>query len=235
MNAGSEGRPLPRRFYLQPTLRVARALLGKTLVHVTPAGTTAGRIVEVEAYRGPHDRAAHSHGGRRTARNEVMYGPPGHAYVYFVYGMHHCVNVVTQAAGRPEAVLIRALEPVAGEALMRRRRELPEGTPAWRLCRGPGALCRAMGIGREENGVDLVRGHLRVLHGPGVPARAVVRTARVGVAYAGAHAAWHWRLLVRDSRAVSQRSGRSALTSTTAPGTATSSIVPPRPATRRSR
>ena len=225
------GRPLPRRFYLQPTLRVARALLGKTQVPATAAGTTAGRIVEVEAYRGPRDRAAHSYGGRRTARNEVMYGPPGHAYVYFVYGMHHCVNVVTQAAGRPEAVLIRALEVLAGEALMRRRRGLPDGAPAWRLCRGPGALCRAMGIGRGENGADLVRGRLRVVDGPGVPPRAIVRTARVGVDYAGAHAAWRWRFLLRDCRAVSQRPASSALTSTTPPGTATSSIVSPRVAT----
>jgi DNA-3-methyladenine glycosylase len=228
------GRPLPRRFYLQPTLRVARALLGKTLVHVTTAGTTAGRIVEVEAYRGPRDRAAHSYGGRRTARNEVMYGPPGYAYVYFVYGMHHCVNVVTQATGHPEAVLIRALEVLAGEDLMRRRRALPDEAPVWRLCRGPGALCRAMGIGRGENGADLVRGRLRVLDGPGVPPRAIARTARVGVDYAGAHAAWRWRFLLRDSRAVSRRPASNALTSTPAPGTAINPIRSTRAATRTS-
>jgi DNA-3-methyladenine glycosylase len=174
------------------------------LVHRTSAGVTAGRIVEVEAYRGPGDRAAHSYGGRRTARNEVMYGPPGHAYVYFVYGMHHCVNVVCRAAGVPEAVLVRALEPLAGEALMRRRRGLPDA-PAWRLCRGPGALCRAMGIGREENGGDLVRGPLRIVDAPAVPARLVARTPRIGVDYAGAHAARPWRLLVRATRAVSGR------------------------------
>jgi len=199
------GAPLLRRFYLQPTLRVARALLGKVLVHETRDGRAAGRIVEVEAYRGPADRAAHSYGGRRSARNEVMYGPPGHAYVYFIYGMHFCMNVVTQPAGRPEAVLIRALEPIAGETLMRRRRKLDDPAPAWRLCRGPGALCQALGIARAENGADLVRGRLRILDAPPIPAPHVVRTTRIGVDYAGVDAARRWRFAVRGSRAVSGR------------------------------
>jgi len=196
------GRPLPRRFYDRPSLRVARALLGKILVHDTPAGRSAGRIVEVEAYQGPRDRAAHSYGGHRSARNEVMYGPPGHAYVYLIYGMHHCVNVVTRPEGVPEAVLLRALEPVAGEVLMRRRRGLAEA-PAWRLCRGPGALCQALGVTRAENGADLVRGRLRILDAPAVPSRHVVRTPRIGVDYAGADAARPWRFIVCASRAVS--------------------------------
>jgi DNA-3-methyladenine glycosylase len=197
-------RPLPRAFYLQPTLRIARALLGKILVHDTPAGRTAGRIVEIEAYRGPADRAAHSAGGHRSARNEVMYGPPGHAYVYFIYGMHHCMNVVCQPRDVPEAVLLRALEPLEGETLMRARRGLAD-VPAWRLCRGPGALCQAMGIGRAENGADLVRGPLRILDAPAVPAARVARTPRIGVDYAGADAARPWRFAVRDSAAVSGR------------------------------
>jgi DNA-3-methyladenine glycosylase len=198
------GRALPRPFYLQPTLRVARALLGKTLVHETADGVTSGRIVEVEAYRGPADRAAHSAGGRRTPRNEVMYGPPGHAYVYFIYGMYFCVNVVCQEVGVPEAILVRALEPIDGEALMRRRRGLPD-TPAARLCRGPGALCRAMGITRAQNGADLVRGRLRVLQGPEVTARTIARTPRIGVDYAGSDAARPWRFVVRGSPALSGR------------------------------
>ena len=171
-------------------------------MHDGPDGRTAGRIVEVEAYRGPRDRAAHSRGGHRSARNEVMYGPPGHAYVYFVYGMHHCVNVVTQARDVPEAVLIRALEPVEGVEIMRRRRRLPEA-PEWRLCRGPGALCEALGIARADNGTDLVRGTLRVVAGAPVASRDVRRTARIGVDYAGPHAAFRWRFLVAGSRAVS--------------------------------
>jgi DNA-3-methyladenine glycosylase len=196
------GPALPRSFYLQPTLTVARRLLGKVLVHETADGLAAGRIVEVEAYRGPADRAAHSRGGHRSARNEVMYGPPGHAYVYFIYGMHHCVNVVTQPRDVPEAVLIRALEPVAGVELMRRRRGLPDA-PEWRLCRGPGALCQALGIDRARNGADLVRGALRILDRPDVTSARIERTTRIGIDYAGADAARPWRFLVCASRAVS--------------------------------
>jgi len=199
---GGPGRALTRSFYLAPTLTVARRLLGKVLFHETADGVAAGRIVETEAYRGPADRAAHSRGGHRSARNEVMYGPPGHAYVYFIYGMHHCVNVVTQSAGVPEAVLIRALEPVAGIDLMRRRRGILVG-PAWRLCRGPGSLCQALGIDRARNGADLVRGALRVLDRPDVPRGRIARSARIGVAYAGQDAARPWRFFVSGTPAVS--------------------------------
>jgi DNA-3-methyladenine glycosylase len=198
----SNERALARSFYLQPTLRVARALLGKVLVHETAEGRAAGRIAEVEAYRGPADRAAHTAGGRRSARNETMWGPPGHAYVYFVYGMHHCVNVTTRAAGLPEAVLLRALEPIEGIDLMRVRRNIPDA-PAWRLCRGPGALCQALGVTRQQDGTDLVRGPLRILDGPTVPARLVRRTPRIGVAYAGADALRPWRFLVLGTPAIS--------------------------------
>ncbi|TMA72437.1 MAG: DNA-3-methyladenine glycosylase [Deltaproteobacteria bacterium] len=177
-------------FVAQPTLRVARALLGKVLVHRSAAGTTAGRIVEVEAYRGPADRAAHTAGGRRTPRNEVMWGPGGR-------------NVVTRAAGEPEAVLLRALEPVAGIELMRMRRGVDGGADA-RLCRGPGNLCRAMGIDRTSNGADLRRSAVVLLDAPSVPARAVGRSPRIGVAYAGRDAALPWRFYVRDSPAVSR-------------------------------
>ena len=195
-------RPLGRSFFVRPTLVVARALLGKALVHDAPEGRTAGRIVEVEAYRGPRDRAAHSFGGRRTARNETMFGPPGHAYVYFVYGMHHCLNVVTGPEGVPEAVLIRALEPQAGIDLMRLRRGVPDGHE-WRLCRGPGALCQALGLTRAHDGSDLVAGPLRIVDAPPVASTRVIRTPRIGVAYAGADALRPWRLHVHGSRAVS--------------------------------
>ena len=198
----ANARALSRAFYLRPTLVVARQLLGKILCHETPAGIAAGRIVEVEAYRGIRDRAAHTYGGRPTARNAAMWGPPGHAYVYFVYGMHHCVNVVTRAVGVPEAVLIRALEPVAGIELMRTRRAAPTAPP-WRLCRGPGSLTRALGITRAEDASDLVQGRLRVLDAAAVPTRLIARTSRIGIAYAGIDAARPWRFAVRDHPAVS--------------------------------
>ncbi|HEY2388259.1 MAG TPA: DNA-3-methyladenine glycosylase [Candidatus Binatia bacterium] len=194
---------LGRAFTTRPTLRVARALLGKILVHHGRGGVTAGRIVEVEAYRGPTDRAAHTFGGRRTPRNETMWGPAGHLYVYFTYGMHYCCNVVTRDAGLPEAVLLRALEPLEGMALMRRRRGNAALVDA-ALCRGPANLCRAMGIDRRADGSDLTSGRIVLLDAPPIPARRVARSPRIGVAYAGADAALPWRFYVRDTPAVSR-------------------------------
>lgn len=193
---------LPPEFYVQPTLRVARALLGKLLVHRRRGTVTAGRIVEVEAYCGPHDRAAHTAGGRRTARNEVMWGTGGRLYVYFTYGMHHCCNVVTRTAGAPEAVLLRALEPIAGLRLMRRRRgggDLAEMA----IARGPGNLCRAMGIDRRYDGNDLGTGPVVILDAPKVMPGTIVASTRIGVAYAGLDALRPWRFFVRNSPAVS--------------------------------
>ncbi len=202
------GAALPRAFFETDALRLARRLLGKVLVHASADGTTACRLVEVEAYRGPEDRAAHTAGGRRTPRNEVMWGAAGHLYVYFVYGMHWCANVVAAGPGLPEAVLLRAAEPVAGIELMRARRAAGRragAPPEHQLLRGPGNLCAAMGLDRGLNGADLVAGAatLRVLDADPVPARAVVRAPRVGVDYAGEHALRPWRLYVSGSRAVS--------------------------------
>jgi DNA-3-methyladenine glycosylase len=194
---------LPAAFYRRPTLTVAKALLGKILVHRRGRQVTAGRIVEVEAYRGPEDRAAHTAGGRRTARNEVMWGAGGHLYVYFTYGMHHCCNVVTRAAGQPEAVLLRALEPIAGIAMMRRRRGVRPDVPDAALARGPGNLCRALAIDRGLDGDDLTAGPVVILDAPPVPRRVVIAATRIGVAYAGAHALRPWRFYVAGSPAVS--------------------------------
>src|SRR5215210_3469861 len=146
---------LPREFYTRPNVvTVARELLGKLLVVPAKNGKrVSGKIVEVEAYRGPQDRAAHSYGGRRTKRTEPMYGIGGTAYVFFVYGMYYQFNVVTNAAEVPHAILIRALEPVEGIEIMRKRRD---GQPDHNLTNGPGKLCIAMGIDRSLDNADLL-------------------------------------------------------------------------------
>ncbi len=182
--------PLPREFYARPVLTVARDVIGKLLVHVTAAGVMAGRVVEAEAYRGPEDRAAHSWAGRRTRRTEVMFGPPGFAYVYFVYGMHWQLNLVTTAAGAPHAVLLRALEPIVGQPLMAARRGLGESDR--RLTNGPGKLCQALGIDRSHYGVDLT-GRSLFLTQPDLPRGKLERSPRVGVDYAGTWAQKPWR------------------------------------------
>jgi DNA-3-methyladenine glycosylase len=167
---------------------VAEACLGKHLVFEDAGQVVAGRIVEAEAYLGPEDRAAHSFGGRRTDRNEVMYGPPGHAYVFFIYGMHFHMNLVTDAPGFPSAVLIRAVEPLLGEEVMRSRR----GNPKKRvlLTNGPGKLCQAFGIHRDHGGYDLCQPPLYLADGP-APQK-IRRVPRIGVDYAGG---WAKRLL----------------------------------------
>lgn len=182
-------RTLPRAFYTRPTLAVARALLGMRLVHLHEGVRRVGRIVETEAYMGPEDLAAHSAGGRRTARTEVMFGPPGHAYVYLIYGFWNCLNVVTGPAGVPHAVLLRALEPL--ENLTEK---------SW----GPGLLCRAMGIDRRLSGADLC-GERLWIEAPPAPRRAVRigRATRIGIDYAGDWAQRRWRFFDRDSPYVS--------------------------------
>ena len=147
--------PLPRSFYLRPTVDVARALLGKIIAH----GKTSGRIVETEAYLGTDDLAAHSARGP-TPRTQVIFGPPAHAYVYFIYGMYECLNLVAEPAGVAGCVLIRALEPLTGIPLMQRRR--PAAKSVEDLANGPGKLTRALGIKLKHNGVDVTRGPIVV-------------------------------------------------------------------------
>jgi DNA-3-methyladenine glycosylase len=195
----AELQPLARDFYARPVLTVAKACIGKLLVHRTKEGLVAGRIVESEAYRGPADRAAHSYGGRRTARTEVMFGPPGYAYVFFVYGMHYQFNLVTTKDGAPHAVLIRAVEPVLGVEMMAKRRNLPAS--ARELTNGPGKLCQALGIGRECYGVDLCGPELFLADGSTVRS---ARAKRIGVDYAGDWAEKPWRFYDPKSRYVSR-------------------------------
>jgi DNA-3-methyladenine glycosylase len=190
---------LPRDFYARPVLQVARDCIGKVLVYESERGTVAGRIVEAEAYRGPEDRAAHSYAGRRTARTEVMFGPPGFAYVFFVYGMHFHFNVVTTAEERPHAVLIRAVEPLRGRAIMAERRKLPESSFA--LTNGPGKLCQAFGIDKRLYGADLTKAPLYL--GEGERRGRILRSPRVGVDYAGDWAKKPWRFYEAGSPWVS--------------------------------
>jgi DNA-3-methyladenine glycosylase len=190
--------PLPASFYARPTEVVARGLLGHLLVSTIGGRRTAGRIVETEAYLGPHDPASHAFGGRRTARTEGMYGPPGTAYIYFTYGMHWCLNAVTRPEGYPAAVLIRALEPVAGLETMRRRRGRRSDRE---LCSGPARLCAALGITGRLNGVLLQGGMLRILRSPERRRPRVVRAPRVGITRA---VDWPLRYLVAGSPWVSR-------------------------------
>lgn len=173
---------LPAAFYARPALEVARALLGKVLVHQDGRTRRAGRIVEVEAYVGPHDLACHASKGR-TARTEVLFGPPGRAYVYLIYGMYHCFNVVTDRDGYPSAVLVRGVEPL-------------EGVPAFARTDGPGRLCRALGIDLGHNREDLEGPRVFLEPAEAVPERAVARGPRIGVDYAGAWADEPLRLWV---------------------------------------
>src|SRR5262245_31211837 len=179
--------PLPLSFYSRETLLVARDLLGMHLVHAGPAGRQVGRIVETEAYKGPRDLAAHSSRGR-TQRTEVMFGPPGHAYVYLIYGFWNCLNVVTAAEGTPHAVLLRALEPVE---------RIDEKS------HGPGLLCRAMGIDRALNRTDLLGPILWIEKPADYRPPRISRSTRIGVDYAGDWAARPWRFFDRDSPYVS--------------------------------
>ncbi len=192
-------RRLGRDFFARGVLDVAKELVGAVLVHDDGRRVLAGRVVETEAYRGPEDRAAHSYGGRRTPRTEVMFGRAGHAYLFFVYGKHWNFNVVTGQPDEPQAVLIRAVEPVVGQALMATRRGRPE--ESLELTNGPGKLCQAFGFDRRSYGLDLCRGAIFFVEG--APTR-VLRSARIGVDYAGSWAQRPWRFFEADSPWVSR-------------------------------
>jgi DNA-3-methyladenine glycosylase len=191
------GRILKRGFYERPTVEVARDLLGKVVVH----GPAAGVIVETEAYLGGDDLAAHSARGI-TDRTRVIFGPPGHAYVYFIYGMYECLNIVAEPSGHPGCVLVRALEPVAGIEIMQHRR--PHAQRLEDLASGPGKLTLALDITRAHNGADLTRGPL-VVREPAEPRRVEIGvTPRIGIREC---ADWPLRFVVRGSRFVSRAKG----------------------------
>ena len=191
---------LTRSFYLGDAVTVAKRLVGKRLVHRTGEGETSGIIVETEAYAGHDDAACHSY--RRTGpdnehRTNIMFGKGGFAYVYLIYGMYHCFNVVANGPGKPEAVLIRAVQPDGGIELMQQRRKITGATT--KLCNGPGKLCIAMGITRDHYGLDLCRSRLFITEGEEITHDLILATPRINVHYAGDAAMYPYRFVVRNS------------------------------------
>jgi DNA-3-methyladenine glycosylase len=191
------GAPFPTRFYDRPTELVARELLGAVLECNTHEGVTRGRIVETEAYLGPDDPACHAAAGL-TQRTQHLFGPPGHAYVYLIYGMYWCFNAVTRERGHGAAVLVRAVHPLDGVELMRRRR--PKAKHERDLTNGPGKLCLAMGIVGTMSGASLRDGPVQIRSGAPVPDEDVIVTPRIGITQA---AQWPLRYVVHDDPFVS--------------------------------
>ena len=187
-------------FYRRSSLEVAPDLLGLSLVHNTNDGVFKGKIVEVEAYMGTKDVAAHSYSGKPTPRTQVMYGDGGFAYVYLIYGMYYCMNVVTNKIDIPEAVLIRAVEPLEGIDIMRQRRKKNKLTD---LCNGPGKLCQSMGITKADNGVDLTGDHLYLEKPEQKEDFTIERSKRINIDYAKEARDYLWRFTIADSPFIS--------------------------------
>jgi DNA-3-methyladenine glycosylase len=200
----SRFRPLRSSFFRRPAETVARDLLGRYLVRELYGERLALRLVETEAYLGAPDRASHAWAGRRTPRNESLYLPGGHAYVYFVYGMHYCLNAVTGDADIGSAVLLRAGAPVEGEERMRENRSWSAAARPGDLAGGPGKLCQALAVGRELDGVLLDRPPLYIARGEPVAVDEIVASPRIGVDYAGEAAGWPLRFSVRGDPHVSR-------------------------------
>jgi DNA-3-methyladenine glycosylase len=193
---------LPVSFYQRKTIEVAKGLLGQRLVHVVGGRRLSGLIVETEAYLGVDDPACHSRGGLQSKRNASMYLEGGHAYVYLIYGLHYCMNVVTRGKGEPEAVLIRAIEPLEGVDEMRRRRKV-KGDKL--LTNGPGKLCQALGIAKNDDGCPLTGKILFIEKGERpIPSSHIVSCARIGVDYAGPAAKWPYRFYLKNHPFVSR-------------------------------
>ncbi len=190
---------LNREFYLGDTVDIAKRLIGCTLVSVTEQGVTTGRIVETEAYLGTEDTAAHASKGDPAGRTRILFGEGGYAYVYLIYGMYNCLNFATGPAGKPECVLIRALEPIEGIGIMADRRKTDKLTA---LCSGPGKLCMAMGITRADYGADLCGDRLYVLEREGKEPD-IAATPRINIDYAPEHRDKPWRFVDKNSKYLS--------------------------------
>ena len=197
---------LCRDFYERNTLTVAKELLGKYLIHNSIEGITVGKIIEVEAYIGPNDPASHTYKGRRTSRTEVQFGPGGYAYIYQIYGKNFCFNVVTQKAGMPEVVLIRALEPIKGLELMAKRRGFSQLTDKIikELTNGPSKLCQAMGIDKSLYGIDLCEDVLFIAEPNPNKTFKIIATPRINIDYAGDAKHYNWRFLIKNNKFVSK-------------------------------
>jgi DNA-3-methyladenine glycosylase len=203
-------RKLERDFYVRDSVTVARELLGKYLVHEINNTRLIAKLVEVEAYMGPMDKAAHSYNNRRTERTEVMFGPGGFAYVFIIYGMYNCMNIVTANIGQPQAILIRALEPIEGFETMAEFRykkhfsELNKGAVRG-ISNGPGKLCDAMGITRKHNGLDLCGDELYLLEDEEAEKFEIVTTKRINIDYAEEAIDFPWRFYIKDNKYVSKK------------------------------
>ncbi len=199
------GCKLPRKFYLQDTLEIARGLLGKYLVHEDAQGMTIGKIVETEAYLGKDDPASHAFGGKKTERTEVQFKVGGHVYVYLIYGMYNCFNIVTEKEGEPKSVFVRALEPIAGQDLMRDRRGITDESVDGlvELTNGPGKLCMAMDIDTSMSGKDLCEDEIFVTYPKDEDHMKIVSSERINIDYAGEAKRWPWRFFIKDNSFVS--------------------------------
>lgn len=187
---------LSREFYLRDTLIVSQDLLGKVLVHETEEGITKGRIVEVEAYIGPHDKASHAYNHRKSKRTTIQYNTGGYVYMYLIYGVYHCMNIVTSEEGKPEVILLRALEPLEGIPLMQKRRNTQNVKS---LCNGPGKLCSAMNISMKQYGIDLCTSNSLYIEDAHLNDYDIMATKRINIDYAGEYKDYLWRFVVKNS------------------------------------
>ena len=194
---------IEREFYMRDAVTVGKDILGKIIVKKTADGRImSGRITEVEAYMGTTDKASHSYGGRRTKRTEVMYKEGGYSYVFLIYGMYECFNVTAGREGDPQAVLIRGVEPLENKNLMWEKRKVKKEKD---ISNGPGKLTKALGITREDNGVDLVASENLWLEDDGYKVKDIVETTRIGIDYAEEDALKLWRFYIKDSIFVSKK------------------------------
>ncbi|MBS7527855.1 DNA-3-methyladenine glycosylase [Fusibacter paucivorans] len=201
-------RKIDKVFYNRDAVTVAKELLGKMIVFKDAQGLYKAKIVETEAYMGITDKAAHSYGGRRTKRVEVMYGEPGHAYVYMIYGIHFCLNVVTEARDNPQAVLIRGIEPIEGIEQMAQNRygkkyENLTSQQKKNMVNGPGKLCRALGIDRRQNGMDLCGDTLYIVDSDISDPFSIASAKRIGIDYAEEARDYLWRFYIDGNANVS--------------------------------